>query len=193
MIRIIFFSETTCGGGGGCRRPLILRVGGRGMSWRTRCMGRTGGRLQDSLYLHIYHSGFVKLNKRSAGFSHISDIQWDRLLLSCVSRMSNEGHVFVVACGSFHSPTLETLKANAAMMVTYLSMSSLYVPGKCLSVLARRGCTVSKIQFMNSQKWNSMASFPIPTFLCLWAIYIFPGPVCLFGCRKKSQIDPGNI
>ncbi len=29
-----------------------------------------------------------------------------------------------------------------------------------------------------------MASFPIPTFQYLWAIYIFPWSVCLFCCRK---------
>jgi hypothetical protein len=59
--------------------------------------------------------------------------------------------------------------------------------------------TVPRIQFMYSQKWNCAASFPIPTFMYLWMIYIFPGLVCLFGCSKigrpilkiyKSLIDP---
>ncbi len=36
------------------------------------------------------------------------------------------------------------------------------------------------------------ASFPIPTFMYLWAIYIFPGPACLFDCSKIGRQDPGN-
>ncbi len=34
---------------------------------------------------------------------------------------------------------------------------------------------------------NCAALFPIPTFTYLWAIYIFPGSVCLFGCRKIGR------
>ncbi len=47
--------------------------------------------------------------------------------------------------------------------------------------------TVPKIRFMYSQKWNCAALFPIPTSLYLWAIYIFPGSVCLFGCSKIGR------
>ncbi len=43
-------------------------------------------------------------------------------------------------------------------------------------------CTVPKIRFMFYQKWNCAALFPIPTFMYLWAIYIFPGAVCQLGC-----------
>ncbi len=48
-------------------------------------------------------------------------------------------------------------------------------------------CTVPKILCMYSQKWNCAVSFPIPTFMYLWAIYIFPGSVCLFGCSKIAH------
>jgi hypothetical protein len=45
--------------------------------------------------------------------------------------------------------------------------------------------------FMYSQTWNCnfqnriiMFCLPVPTLIYLWEIYIFPGSVCLFCCRK---------
>ncbi len=34
--------------------------------------------------------------------------------------------------------------------------------------------------------WHCTASFPIPAFMFLWAIYIFPGSVCLFAATKHE-------
>ncbi len=52
-------------------------------------------------------------------------------------------------------------------------------------------------RFIYSQKWNyaawyfqnriTMFCLPISTFMYLWAIYIFPGLVCLFCCSKIGR------
>ncbi len=44
--------------------------------------------------------------------------------------------------------------------------------------------TIPKIWNKYSQKRNCAVSIPISTFMCLWAIYIFPWSVCLFCCGK---------
>jgi len=68
-----------------------------------------------------------------------------------------------------------------------LSIKSLY------SELACRHCkdSMPKIRNQYSQKRNCVASVPIPTFMFLWAIYIFLRLVCLFCCRKIGG-QPGE-
>ncbi len=44
-----------------------------------------------------------------------------------------------------------------------------------------------------SQKMNCTATVPIYTFMCLWAIYIFPRSICLFFCRKYVDRSWENI
>ncbi len=53
----------------------------------------------------------------------------------------------------------------------------------------QRHCT--EILNKYSQKWNCAALFPIPLFMYLWAIYIFPRSVQLFCCRYMN-VKNGN-
>ncbi len=50
-----------------------------------------------------------------------------------------------------------------------------------------------KKPFMYSFPRNCVALVLISTFMCLWAICIFPGSVDIFPARRKMQIDCGNI
>ncbi len=51
-------------------------------------------------------------------------------------------------------------------------------------VLHYKKDTMPKIRNKYSQKRTCVASFPIPTFMFRWAIYIFSRSVCLFCCGK---------
>ncbi len=56
--------------------------------------------------------------------------------------------------------------------------------GSCLYFFLHCKEPIPKIQNKYSQKRNCAATVPISTFICLWAIYIFPPLICLTCCRK---------
>jgi hypothetical protein len=52
-------------------------------------------------------------------------------------------------------------------------------------------CTKNSKQI--SQKWNCAASFPVPTLMYLWGIYIFPSSFLPFSHDRFTYFDGGNL
>jgi hypothetical protein len=93
----------------------------------------------------------------------------------------------------------KSLFLRAMLWVHLHSMETISAPVNSHGVLKRSCCdtdsgrephckdTIPKIWNKYSQKRNCVVTVPIPIFMFLWAIYIFPRSICLFCCRKIGR------
>ncbi len=91
-----------------------------------------------------------------------------------------------------HLSTFSKYVSNCRLFFTGIfraSPESIYqLQPEMLNVVDRiKCCTATAIPFIYYFPGNCAASAPVSTFMCLWAIYIFPGSVHIFPPAEKAD------
>ncbi len=73
------------------------------------------------------------------------------------------------------------------MMISWLRGFSLALVSKKDNSTSHRHCTENRIYAFPEKELRGL-SLNSYTFMCLWALYIFPGSVHIFGCGKLGRL-----
>jgi hypothetical protein len=68
-----------------------------------------------------------------------------------------------------------------------LTSISKHTQSQIMKIFGTLWHTAKEIPFMYYFSGNCAASVPISTFICLWAVYIFPGLVHIFPCSRIGR------